>query len=174
VVVGIGAEPRTGLAIEAGFAVDDGILVDDRLETSVAGVFAAGDVANAIHPTYERRLRLEHWDNARRQARTAAANMLGARTRYARIPYFYSDQYELGMEYRGFAPTWDEVVVRGDPGSGEFLAFWLRADRVAAAMNVNVWDMGPALQALVAAAATVDRSQLADTARPLTELTRAA
>jgi 3-phenylpropionate/trans-cinnamate dioxygenase ferredoxin reductase subunit len=174
VIVGIGAEPRTGLAVDAGIPVDDGILVDETLETAVPGVFAAGDVANALHPTYERRLRVEHWDNARRQARTAAANMLGARTRYARIPYFYSDQYELGMEYRGFAPTWDEVVVRGDPGGGEFLALWLRAGRVAAAMNVNVWDMGPALQDLVASTATVDPAQLADTARPLTELTRAA
>jgi 3-phenylpropionate/trans-cinnamate dioxygenase ferredoxin reductase subunit len=174
VIVGIGAEPRTGLAVDAGIPVDDGILVDETLETAVPGVFAAGDVANALHPTYERRLRVEHWDNARRQARTAAANMLGARTRYARIPYFYSDQYELGMEYRGFAPTWDEVVVRGDPGDGEFLAFWLRAGRVAAAMNVNVWDMGPALQDLVGSTATVDPAQLADTARPLTELTRAA
>ncbi len=174
VIVGIGAEPRTGLAVDAGIPVDDGILVDETLETAVPGVFAAGDVANALHPTYERRLRVEHWDNARRQARTAAANMLGAGTRYMRIPYFYSDQYELGMEYRGFAPTWDEVVVRGDPGDGEFLAFWLRAGRVAAAMNVNVWDMGPALQDLVASTATFDPAQLADTARPLTELTRAA
>ena len=174
VVLGIGAEPRTELAIEAGIAVTDGVVVDATLETSVTGVFAAGDVANAVHPTYGRRLRVEHWDNARRQGRTAAANMLGGRSRYERIPYFYSDQYDLGMEHRGLARDWDDVVVRGDPSDGEFLAFWLRAGRVAAAMNVNIWDMGPALQDLVASAATVDRSQLADAARPLTELTRAA
>ena len=173
VVVGFGAEPRTELASEAGLVVDNGIVVDARLESSVPGIFAAGDVANAWHPRYERRLRVQHWDNAKRQGRVAAANMLGRDVPYERIPYFYSDQYELGMEYRGFAPEWDEVVVRGDLAGGEFLAFWLRSGRVAAAMNVNVWDAGEALDALVGSRAPIDRTTLADPGRPLTELSAA-
>ena len=114
VVVGIGATPRTELAAAAGIDVGDGILVDEHLETSVGGVFAAGDVANAPSTRFGRRLRVEHWDNAKRQGRVAAANMLGNATAYERIPYFFSDQFELGMEYTGHARDWDEVVIRGD------------------------------------------------------------
>lgn len=173
VVVGVGAEPRTELARAAGLAVEDGILVDQYLESSAKGVFAAGDVANATHPLYGRRLRVEHWDNAKRQGRAAAANMLGADAAYDRIPYFYSDQYDLGMEYTGFAPSWDRVVFRADPADNEFVAFWLRDGRVAAGMNVNTWDVAPAIEALIRAGATVDADVLSDTARPLTELAAA-
>jgi 3-phenylpropionate/trans-cinnamate dioxygenase ferredoxin reductase component len=174
VVVGIGASPRTELAGAAGLAVGDGILADDRLETSAPGIFAAGDVANAWHPHYGRHLRIEHWDNAKRQGRAAAANMLGRDAAYDRIPYFYSDQYDLGMEYAGFAPAWDRVVFRGDPGTREFVAFWLAGDHVVAGMNVNVWDVQPAIERLIQSAAPVDLGQLTDTDRPLAELTRAA
>jgi len=174
VVVGIGATPRTELASAAGIAVDDGVLTDQHLETSAAGIFAAGDVANAWHPVYGRRIRVEHWDNAKRQGRAAAPNMLGRATAYDRIPYFYSDQYELGMEYTGFAPTWDRVVFRGDPKAGPFVAFWLSGDRVAAGMNVNVWDVQPAIEQLVRSGATVDVAELTDATRPLTELSQAA
>jgi len=174
VVVGIGAEPRVELAVQAGLAVDDGVLVDERLETSVPGVFAAGDVANAMHPHYGRRLRIEHWDNAKRQGRLAGANMLGQAKPYERIPYFYSDQYDIGMEYTGLASPDDEVVFRGDPDGGEFIAFWLRDGRVVAGMNVNVWDVAPLIERLVASNATVDRTELTDPDRPLTELAPAA
>ncbi|HET8785461.1 MAG TPA: FAD-dependent oxidoreductase [Candidatus Limnocylindrales bacterium] len=174
VVVGVGAEPRVELARQAGLAVDDGILVDERLETSVPGIFAAGDVANAIHPHYGRRLRVEHWDNAKRQGRAAAANMLGQAKAYDRIPYFYSDQYDIGMEYTGRAAPDDELIVRGDLETREFIAFWLRSGRVVAGMNVNVWDVAPAIEHLVSAGAVVDVRQLADVARPLEELTAAA
>jgi 3-phenylpropionate/trans-cinnamate dioxygenase ferredoxin reductase subunit len=174
VVVGIGAEPRTELAAEAGIAVDDGIVVDERLETSVPGIFAAGDVANAWHPRYGRHLRVEHWDNAKRQGRAAAASLLGRGRPYDRTPYFYSDQYDLDMEYRGLAAPGDEVVFRGDPAGGEFLAFWLHEGRIAAAMNVNIWDAGAELDELVRERARVDRRALTDPARPLTELARAA
>ena len=173
VVVGVGAEPRTELARAAGLAVDDGVLVDQYLESSADGVFAAGDVASATHPLYARRLRVEHWDNAKRQGRAAAANMLGSQTAYERVPYFYSDQYDIGMEYTGFAPSWDRVVVRGDPADKEFVAFWLRDGRVAAGMNVNTWDVAPAIEALIRSRATVDPDDLADAVRPLTDLAAA-
>ena len=174
VVVGIGATPRVELAEHAGLAVDNGILVDERLETSVAGIFAAGDVANAMHPHYGRRLRIEHWDNAKRQGRLAAANMLGQAKPYARIPYFYSDQYDIGMEYTGLASADDQVVVRGDREGREFIAFWLREGHVMAGMNVNVWDVAPVIEQLVATGARVDTKQLSDPRRPLTELASAA
>ena len=174
VVVGIGATPRVELAEHAGLGVDNGILVDERLETSVAGIFAAGDVANAMHPHYGRRLRIEHWDNAKRQGRLAAANMLGQAKPYDRIPYFYSDQYDIGMEYTGLASATDQVVLRGDRESREFIAFWLRDGRVMAGMNVNVWDVAPAIEQLVVSRARVDAAQLADIGRPLAELAAAA
>ena len=174
VVIGIGASPRTELAAAGGLDVDDGILTDERLETSVPGIYAAGDIANAWHPHYRRRLRVEHWDNAKRQGRAAAANMLGRGAAYDRIPYFYSDQYDLGMDYTGFAPTWDRVAFRGDPGSREFVAFWLASDRVVAGMNLNVWDVQPAIERLTRSAAPIDLVQLTDMARPLAELTPAA
>jgi 3-phenylpropionate/trans-cinnamate dioxygenase ferredoxin reductase subunit len=174
VVVGIGAVPRVELAERAGLAVDNGVLVDARLETSVAGIFAAGDVANAVHPHYGRRLRVEHWDNAKRQGRAAAANMLGQAKPYDRIPYFYSDQYDIGMEYTGLASPDDQVVIRGDRQRREFIAFWLRDGRVMAGMNVNVWDVAPEIERLVASRVGVDATHLADVRRPLAELQAAA
>ena len=173
VVVGIGAEPRVELAKRAGLAVDNGVLVDERLETSVPGIFAAGDVANATHPSYGRRLRIEHWDNAKRQGRIAAANMLGQAKPYERIPYFYSDQYDIGMEYTGRARPEDLIVFRGDRESREFVAFWLRADRVVAGMNVNVWDVAPAIERLITSHVAVDVRRLTDDRRPLEELAAA-
>ena len=167
VVAGVGAEPRTTIATAAGLTVRNGIVVDSSLETSAPGVFAAGDAANAWNPHYDRHLRVEHWDNAKRQGRAAAASMLGEKTPYDRVPYFYSDQYDLGMEYTGHALVWDEVVFRGDPESREFIAFWLVGGRVVAGMNVNVWDVGPAIQALVRSRASVDRRLLVDPEVPL-------
>ena len=170
VVVGIGARPRDELAADAGIAHANGVLVDEHLETSAAGIFAAGDVASAFHPRYGQHIRVEHWDNARRQGRAAAANMLGHGTAYARAPYFFSDQYELGMEYVGYAPTWDRIVLRGDPAGGAFLAFWLRGGAVAAAMQVNTSDATPELRKLVASDARIDPLHLEDPKRPLAEL----
>ena len=170
VVVGVGAQPRTELAVAADLAVGDGILVDEHLETSVPGIFAAGDVASAWHPLFGARLRLEHWDNARRQGRAAARNMLGGTEPYLRIPYFYSDQYDLGMEYAGYAPSWDRVVFRGDPASQAFVAFWLRDGRVVAGMNANVWKVNDAIAAVVASGEQVDAARLVDSAVPLDDL----
>jgi 3-phenylpropionate/trans-cinnamate dioxygenase ferredoxin reductase component len=162
VVVGVGVVPRTALAEQAGIAVDDGILVDQRLETSLPGVFAAGDVANAFHPFYGHRLRVEHWANALNQPGTAARAMLGKPAAYGRLPYFFSDQYDVGMEYSGYATSWDEVVFRGDPAQREFIAFWLAHGRVVAGMNVNVWDVTDPIQSLIRSRRSVDAGQLRD------------
>jgi 3-phenylpropionate/trans-cinnamate dioxygenase ferredoxin reductase component len=162
VVVGVGVVPRTALAEQAGIAVDDGILADQRLETSVSGIFAAGDVANAFHPFYGHRLRVEHWANALNQPATAARAMLGKPAAYGRLPYFFSDQYDVGMEYSGYATGWDEVVFRGDVAQREFIAFWLAQGRVVAGMNVNVWDVTDPIQSLIRSRRPVDAGQLRD------------
>jgi 3-phenylpropionate/trans-cinnamate dioxygenase ferredoxin reductase component len=170
VVVGVGIEPRTQLASAAGLAVDDGVLVDEHLQSIVPGVFAAGDVANAWHPFYRERIRVEHWANALNQGPAAARNMLDRREPYDTIPYFYSDQYDVGMEYAGHASTSDRIVFRGDPASREFIAFWLVADRVVAGMNVNVWDVTDHIQRLIRERVSVDDRRLADTDVPLEAL----
>jgi len=162
VVVGVGVTPRVELAAAAGLETDNGILVDERLETASDGVFAAGDAANAWHPFFERRLRVEHWHNALEQGPAAARNMLGRGEAYDRIPYFFSDQYDVGMEYAGHATDWDEVVFRGDVEGREFIAFWLQRGRVVAGMNVNVWDVTDAIQALIRSRAEVDVGSLRD------------
>jgi 3-phenylpropionate/trans-cinnamate dioxygenase ferredoxin reductase subunit len=170
VVVGIGVAPRVELASGAGLEIDNGILVDERLQTSTPGVFAAGDVASAFHPFFGERIRVEHWANALNQGPAAAHAMLGEPVSYDRIPYFFSDQYEVGMEYSGHAPKWDEVVFRGDPSDGEFVAFWLRERRVVAGMNVNVWDVNEQVQALIRSRQLIDVAALADRDTPLDSL----
>lgn len=170
VVVGVGAQPRTELAAGAGLDVGDGIFVDEHLQTSVPGIFAAGDVASAWHPLLGSRLRVEHWDNARRQGRAAARNMLGMAEPYVRIPYFYSDQYDLSMEYAGFASAWDQVVFRGEPADREFVAFWLSDGRVVAGMNANVWKVNDAIAALVGSRGKVVIERLSDPTVALEDL----
>ena len=171
VVAGVGAAPRIELALRAGLETIDGaVAVDEHLRTSVPSIYAAGDVATAFHPRYGRHVRVEHWDNAIRQGKTAAANIVGGREAYERVPYFYSDQFDLGMEYRGFAPGWDQVVVRGDVTARTFDAFWLTDGRVVAAMNANRWDDGRALQRLVRSEARIDPQRLANLEIPLDEV----
>jgi 3-phenylpropionate/trans-cinnamate dioxygenase ferredoxin reductase component len=162
VVVGVGAAPRLELAEAAGLDVDGGVLTDDRLRTSAANVFAAGDIAAAEHPILGERIRVEHWGTALEQGPAAARNMLGRDLAYDRIPYFFSDQYDVGMEYAGYAPTYDRVVFRGDPASFEFLAFWMRGNRVVAGMNVNVWEVNDDIQALIRSGCSVDDDALRD------------
>jgi 3-phenylpropionate/trans-cinnamate dioxygenase ferredoxin reductase component len=162
VLAGVGVTPRVELAEAAGLDLDNGVVTDEYLGASAAGVFAAGDVASAWHPLFARRIRLEHWSSALNQGPAAARNMLGRRTPYEQIPYFYSDQYDVGMEYSGYAPGWDQVVFRGDPAGREFIAFWLKDRRVVAGMNVNVWDVADSIAALVAAGGQVDLSRLLD------------
>jgi 3-phenylpropionate/trans-cinnamate dioxygenase ferredoxin reductase component len=146
VVVGVGVVPRTQVAQASGLDVDNGVLVNDRLETSVPGIYAAGDMANAWHPFFKTRIRVEHWANALNQGPAAAKNMLGADQPYDRLPYFFSDQYDVGMEYSGYVTDFDEVVFRGDIPNREFIAYWLKDGVVKAGMNVNVWDVTQEIQ----------------------------
>ena len=162
VVVGIGVAPRTGVVETAGLRIDDGIAVDQRLESTVPGVFAAGDVANAANPSYGHPRRVEHWANALNQGPIAARAMLGQEVSNDEIPYFFSDQYDVGMEYGGYATSWDEVVFRGDVGTREFVAFWLEGGRVLAGMNVNVWDVNDAIRELIRSRHAVDKERLTD------------
>jgi 3-phenylpropionate/trans-cinnamate dioxygenase ferredoxin reductase component len=162
VVIGVGAAPRLELAEAAGLDVDGGVLTDDRLRTSAANVFAAGDIAAAEHPIIGERIRVEHWGTALEQGPAAARNMLGRDLAYDRIPYFFSDQYDVGMEYAGYAPAYDRVVFRGDPSSFEFLAFWMRGNRVVAGMNVNVWEVNDDIQALIRSGSSVEEDALRD------------
>jgi 3-phenylpropionate/trans-cinnamate dioxygenase ferredoxin reductase subunit len=126
--------------------------------------------SRALHPFYEERIRVEHWANALQQGPVAARAMLGQQVSYDRIPYFFSDQYDVGMEYSGYAPVWDEVVFRGDPSDGEFIAFWLRDGRVLAGMNVNVWDVNEHVQTLIRSREPIDVAGLRDHDTPLESL----
>lgn len=172
VVVGIGITPNSELGESAGLHVDNGIVVDAHLQTSDPDVFAAGDVANTYYPSLDRHLRLEHWSAALNQGPVAAANMVGRATAYDHVPYFFSDQYDMGMEYWGYAEAgrYDQVVFRGEVTTGEYLAFWIGQRQVLAAMNVNIWDQSDAIQALVRFGDAVDIDQLTDPAVDLEDL----
>ena len=172
VVVGVGITPNIELAEAAGLPIDNGIFVDENLATADPDVFAAGDVANSYYPLLDTHLRLEHWSAALNQGPVAAANMIGKSVSYDRVPYFFSDQYDSGMEYTGYVGRggYDSVVFRGDAAGGEFIAFWMQDGRVLAGMNVNVWDVTDAIEALVRSGAPVDSAKLADPAAPLQEL----
>ena len=175
VVLAVGVNPNTGLAEQAGLGVDNGVLVDHRLRTSDPDIFAAGDIANVDHPLLRTRVRVEHWDTALHTGPAAALAMLDRDVSYDRLPYFFTDQYDLGMEYTGYVPPGAsaEVVVRGDLEGREFIAFWLLDGRVAAGMNVNVWDVADSIGDLVRAGlagATADPGRLADPDVPLSGL----
>ncbi|MFC0031948.1 NAD(P)/FAD-dependent oxidoreductase [Micromonospora chaiyaphumensis] len=172
VVVAVGVRPNTELATDAGLTVDNGIVVDASLRTADPDIHAAGDVANAYHPLLRRHLRVEHWANALNGGPAAARAMLGQPVSYDNLPYFYTDQYDLGMEYVGHAPpgAFDRVVVRGDVAKREFIAFWTAGGRVLAGMNVNVWDVVPSIRRLVTSPDPVDLDRLADPGVPLDAL----
>lgn len=177
VLAAIGAAPRTALAEAAGLALVDradggGIAVDASLRTSDPDIYAAGDVAAAEHPWLGTRLRVEHWANALNSGPAAARAMLGQEVSYDRVPYFFSDQYDVGLEYSGYAPpgSYDQVVCRGDVGKREFIAFWLSEGRLLAGMNVNVWDVTDPIQKLIRSGAQLDPDALADPGVPLDSL----
>lgn len=180
VLAAVGAAPRTALAEAAGLAVIErahggGIAVDAGMRTSDPDIFAAGDCAAAEHPLLGTRLRVEHWANALNGGPAAARAMLGQDVSYDRVPYFFTDQYDLGMEFSGYAApgTYQQVVCRGDVGKRQFIAFWLGdGGRVLAAMNVNVWDVTDPLQQLIRSRRPVDPDLLADPAVPLTSFLR--
>jgi NADPH-dependent 2,4-dienoyl-CoA reductase/sulfur reductase-like enzyme len=162
VLIAVGAAPNIALADVAGLQLaNGGIAVDATLRSSDRDIYAVGDVAAHDHPKYPHRIRVEHWANAKDQGAHVALNLLGAEEPYLLRPFFFSDQYDLGCEYRGFAdPTKDRLVVRGDLKSREFTAFWVRAGAVAAAMNVNQWDDADTLQELVDSGRQVSDKEL--------------
>ena len=133
-------------------------------------IFAAGDVVDALHPLYASRLHVEHWANALEQGPAAARSMLGKGEPYDRLPYFFSDQYDVGMEYTGHAVEWDQVIVRGDRASREFIAFWMAGDRLLAGMNVNVWDVTDPIRQMIRGRIPLDAARLRDPDVPLEEL----
>ena len=173
IVVGVGIRPALELAEAAGLAIDDGIAVDASLRASAPDVYAAGDVAAAEHPILGTRIRVEHWANALNGGPVAARSMLGQDVEYDELPFFYTDQYDLGMEYIGHAPpgSYDRVVVRGDLAGRQFQAFWLGEGRALAGMHVNLWDDGiDPIKAVVASGRTLDPDRLADAAVPLDQV----
>ncbi len=172
VLVAVGAKPNIELAEKAGLSMaDGGVLVDASLRTSDPDIYAVGDIAAAEHPLFGTRIRTEHWANALKQPAVAAAGMCGKPGEYDELPYFFTDQYELGMEYVGHAPSFQRVVFRGDVGGREFVAFWLdRGDRVLAGMNVNIWDVLDDVKALIRSQNPVDVDKLTDPQSPLAEL----
>ncbi|MDT0572925.1 FAD-dependent oxidoreductase [Streptomyces sp. DSM 3412] len=177
VLAAIGAAPRIGLAEAAGLEIADrahggGIVVDAGLRTSDPAVYAAGDVVSFPHALFDTRLRVEHWANALNGGPAAARSMLGKDVTYDRVPYFFSDQYDLGMEYSGWAPpgSYDQVLIRGDAGKREFVAFWVKEGRVLAGMNVNVWDVTEPIQKLIRSRARVDVDALSNPQVPLESL----
>jgi NADPH-dependent 2,4-dienoyl-CoA reductase/sulfur reductase-like enzyme len=171
-VVGIGAAPNDQLAAAAGLEVGNGVLSDEALRTTDPDIYAAGDVANSFHPLLGRRVRVEHWANALNGGPAAARSMLGQPVVYDPVPYFYSDQYDLGMECAGLPSpgTYDEVAYRGDRAGLEFIAFWLSRGMVVAGMNVNVWDINDDIQSLIRSGREVDLSRLTDPDVPLAEV----
>jgi 3-phenylpropionate/trans-cinnamate dioxygenase ferredoxin reductase subunit len=170
VLVAIGAAPNVSLARDAGLDVDNGVLVDASLRTSDPDIYAVGDIANEAHPTLNKRVRVEHWANALNQPAVAATGMLGRQATYDELPYFYTDQYDLGMEYIGDIAGYDRVVFRGDVSKREFIAFWLKDNRVLAGMNVNIWDVVDPIKALIRSGRQVDPERLADPTVPLEEM----
>ncbi|MFF1400308.1 NAD(P)/FAD-dependent oxidoreductase [Streptomyces sp. NPDC058287] len=177
VLAAIGAAPRTSLAESAGIELADrssggGIAVDASLRTSDPDIYAAGDVAAVQHPLFGTRLRVEHWANALNGGPAAARAMLGQEVTYDRVPYFFSDQYDVGLEYSGWAPpgSYDQVVIRGDAGKRQFIAFWLKDGRVLAGMNMNVWDVTESIQALIRTGVRPGAERLADPSVALSEL----
>ncbi len=174
VIVGVGITPNVGLAEAAGLDVDNGVTVNASLRTSDPDVFAAGDVANAFHPFLQRQVRVEHWANASYQPGVAAKSMLGKDAEYDLLPYFFSDQYDLGMEYTGYVQPgeFDDVVIRGSLEDNEYVAFWTKDGKVLAGMNVNIWDVTEGVEALIRSGQRVDTAKLADLEQPLDSLTQ--
>jgi NADPH-dependent 2,4-dienoyl-CoA reductase/sulfur reductase-like enzyme len=172
VVAAIGIVPNDGLAKSAGLEVDNGVVTDSALRTSAPDIFAAGDVASSYHPLLGRHLRMDHWSNALNGGKAVGISMLGQPLEYDRVPYFFSDQYDLGMECAGLPSpgAYDEVVYRGDSDTLEFIVFWLKEGRLVAGMNVNVWDVNDDIQGLVRAGKPLDTARLTDPAIPLTEV----
>jgi 3-phenylpropionate/trans-cinnamate dioxygenase ferredoxin reductase component len=174
VVVGLGSEPVTDLLAGTGAGIDNGVVVDEYLRTGVEGIYAAGDVANHYHPVFERRIRVEHWQNALKQGPAAARAMLGKGEPYDEVPWFWSDQYEHNLQYAGFHTEWDELVVRGSMDERNFVAFYRKDERVLAAVAINRGKDVRRSIPLIKAREPVDAAGLCDLAVDLRTLTSGA
>ncbi|MGO1660952.1 MAG: NAD(P)/FAD-dependent oxidoreductase [Canibacter sp.] len=172
VIVAVGAIPNLEVAERSGIEIDNGVLTTARLATSASDVFAAGDIVNELHPVLNGRLRVEHWGTALAQGESAALAMLGRQVSYDKIPYFFTDQFDLGMELAGYPPLMEdaEVVIRGDFAGNEYIAFWVREGRVVGGMNVNIWDVNDTIQDLIASGQHVETAKLADSSVALEDL----
>jgi 3-phenylpropionate/trans-cinnamate dioxygenase ferredoxin reductase component len=171
IIVGIGAVPRTELAAAAGLKIDNGVVVDEHLRTSDPDIFAAGDIAHTYNPRLGRHIRVEHWANARRQGAVAAKAMLGQDAGDVRPSYFFTDQYDLSMEYTGdIGPAgYDRVIFRRYEDSHQMIVFWLYEQRVQAGMNINIWDVAEDIERLILSARPINADDLADPAIPLAD-----
>jgi 3-phenylpropionate/trans-cinnamate dioxygenase ferredoxin reductase subunit len=172
IIVGVGVVPRTELAAAADLKIDNGIVVDEHLRTSDPDIFAAGDIAHAYNPRVGRHIRVEHWANARRQGVVAAKAMLGQDAVDVRPSYFYTDQYDLSMEYTGdIGPAgYDRVIFRRYADSHQVKVFWLHEQRIQAGMNINIWDVADDIERLIKSGRPINADDLADPAIPLTSL----
>jgi 3-phenylpropionate/trans-cinnamate dioxygenase ferredoxin reductase subunit len=178
VIVGVGVQPNTELAADAGIEVatrenGSGIVTGSDLQSSAPDVYAAGDVVRWDHPLFGQPVRVEHWQNAKDTGKSAAKAILGQDVAHDAIPFFFTDQFDLGMEYAGYVPrgTSYDVVLRGDPASGAYLAFWLDDDRhVLAGMHVNTWGAIDAIQDLIRSKKQVDPGRLADSSVELSDV----
>ena len=170
VVIGIGIEPVTDWLEGSGIHVDNGVLVDEYCETNVSGIFAAGDVANHYHPVFDRRMRVEHWQNAIKQGAAAARNMLGRRVPYDEIHWFWSDQYDANLQYAGFHTTWQQLVVRGSLDADSYIACYVNEGRIDAAVALNRAKDVRRVMPLIKSRQAVDLEQLRDEAIDLRSL----
>ena len=170
VVIGIGIEPVTDWLEDSGIHVDNGVLVDEYCETNVSGIFAAGDVANHYHPVFDRRMRVEHWQNAIKQGAAAARNMLGRRVPYDEIHWFWSDQYDANLQYAGFHTTWQQLVVRGSLDADSYIACYVNEGRIDAAVALNRAKDVRRVMPLIKSRQAVDLEQLRDEAIDLRSL----
>jgi 3-phenylpropionate/trans-cinnamate dioxygenase ferredoxin reductase component len=172
IIVGVGVAPRTELAAAAGLKIDNGIVVDEHLRTSDPDIFAAGDIAQTYSPRLGRHIRVEHWANARRQGPVAAKAMLGQDAVDVRPSYFFTDQYDLSMEYTGdIGPTgYDRVIFRRHADSNEMIVFWLYEQRIQAGMNINIWDVADDIDRLIQSARPINADDLGNPAIPLATL----
>jgi 3-phenylpropionate/trans-cinnamate dioxygenase ferredoxin reductase component len=172
IIVGVGVVPRTELAAAAGLKIDNGIVVDEHLRTSDPDIFAAGDIAQTYSPRLGRHIRVEHWANARRQGAVAAKSMLGQDGVDLRPSYFFTDQYDLSMEYTGdIGPAgYDRVIFRRYADSNQMIVFWLYEQRLQAGMNINIWDVADDIERLIQSARPINAGDLGNPATPLATL----